>query len=138
METMTHLVVSGSNIFGFVPIYSLFKTNRYYGALLVSGAVSASVLMHLTETKHNLPGLYLSKYSNAFLWLDRIVAWMTGLYGLYLFYTNPQKTIWQVILPVMGAISSLIGESTMNLPLYTLTHTIWHGLAYLSLYLVNH
>lgn len=138
MEIVTHLIVSGSNIFGFIPIYSLFNSRRYYGSLLVSAAVSASISMHLTETKHNLPGLHLSKYSNQFLWLDRVIAWMTGLYGLYLFYTNPHKTIYQVILPIMGAISSLIGENTMNLALYITTHTIWHGLAYLSLYLVNH
>jgi len=138
MDTFTLVTVTASNIVGLVPIYSLLSKKRYYGTLLVSSACLASVFMHATETKHNLSGLFLSKYSNTFLNIDRVIAYLTGIYGMYLFYTNPVKTLPQVVLPVVGGLSCMIGELTGNLSLYTFLHCVWHGLAYYSLHLVNH
>jgi hypothetical protein len=138
MDKFTLITISASNIFGIVPIYSLFSKQRYYGTLLVSSACLASVFMHATETKHNLSGLFLNEYSNAFLNIDRFIAYLTGIYGLYLFYTNPVKTLPQVVLPIVGGLASMVGEFTEFLPLYTFLHCVWHGLAYYSLHLVNH
>lgn len=138
LEKFTLVTVTLSNVFGLIPIVSLYDTKRYYGTMLVTSACLASVFMHATETKHNLDGLLLKQYSNTFLNIDRVLAIMTGLYGLWLFYTNPNKNICQIIFPVIGAISSFIGEQTTNLPLYTLTHSIWHAFAYYSLHLVNY
>jgi hypothetical protein len=67
-----------------------------------------------------------------------MIAHITGIYGLYLFLTNPVKTPKQVICTLIGGICGIWGEYTQNLPLYTFLHTIWHGLAYYSLHLVNH
>jgi hypothetical protein len=138
LEHFTLVTVTTSNIFGIIPVYSLIKTQRYYGSLLVSCACIASIFMHATETKHGLSGLFLKQLSKTFLNIDRVLAIMTGVYGLYLFYTNPTKNLYQVILPIFGAMTSFIGEQTMNLPLYTLFHCIWHWCAYYGLYLVNH
>jgi len=138
MEILTLVMVTTSNIFGAMTVYSLYRTKRYGGDILVASAYLASVFMHATETKHNLNGLFLKQYSNIFLNIDRVLAIMTGLYGLWLFYNNPTKNISQIIFPLIGALSSFIGEQTMNLPLYTFTHCIWHALAYYSLHLVNY
>lgn len=136
MRKLTHLVISSSNILGLIPVYSLFAAERYYGSALVFSAVVASVFMHLTETKHDLQGLYLAEYSNTALWIDRIVAYLTGLYGLYLFYINPVKSIWMIICPLYGAFWGFIGERTRSLPWYMFAHTTWHFFAYLSLHSV--
>jgi len=138
MEKFTLITVTASNIFGIIPCISLFNTKRYGGTVLVASACLASVFMHLTETKHGLKGLFLKEYSNMFLNIDRVLAIMTGLYGLWLFYNNPRKNIYQLAFPLIGAISSFVGEQTTNLPLYTFTHCIWHALAYYSLHLVNY
>ncbi len=135
---LTLLIVTVSNIFGLFPIQSLVKSGRFYGAILVTGAVIASIMMHATETKHKLPGLFLAEYSNMFLNIDRVLAYLTGLYGMFLFFTNPNKNVWQIVAPVVGATSCFIGERTENLLLYTLCHVVWHALAYGSLCLVNH
>lgn len=137
-EKLTLALITSSNIFGILPIILLIKRQRYSGACIVTCAVISSFFMHATETKHKLPGLFLAKYSNIFLNMDRFFALMTGSYGLYLFWENPMKNIYQIILPMIGAISLGIGESTNNLTIYTITHTIWHILAYGSLCLVNH
>jgi len=138
METLTLISVTASNIFGIVPIISLIATKRYYGVGLVTSAVVGSIFMHATETKHKLPGLFLAEYSNIFLNIDRVVAYCTGLYGLYLFYTNPTKTITQIITPLIGGALAFAGEQTENLSLYTICHIGWHLLAYIALNLVNH
>jgi hypothetical protein len=138
IKRFTLITITASNIFGIIPISSLIETKRYYGACLVSSAVLASIFMHATETKHNLPALFWAKYSKTFLNIDRVIAYMTGFYGLYLFYTNPVKTITQAVLPVIVGVSCAIGEHTENLTLYNICHCLWHGLAYYSLHLVNH
>ena len=138
MQTFTLVSITASNIFGIIPISSLISTKRYYGACLVTSAVLASIFMHATETKHKLPGLFLAQYSKTFLNIDRVIAYITGFYGLYLFYTNPNKTITQAVLSIIGGIASIIGECTENLPLYCACHILWHCSAYGSLALVNH
>lgn len=138
METFTLVTVTASNVFGIIPIVSLIKTKRYYGTVLVASACVASIFMHATETKHKLSGLFLKKYSKTFLNIDRVIAYLTGFYGLYLFYTNPVKTLPQIIYPVIGAICAFVGEHTNNLPLYTSLHCTWHALAYYGLHLVNY
>ena len=93
--------------------------------------------MHMTETKHGLKGSYLTKYSMLCLNIDRFFAYLTGFYGLWLFYDNPNKTIIQVSLPIIGAVCCFVGEQTMNLKLYTGLHCTWHLLAYSALKYVS-
>lgn len=102
--------------------------------------------MHMTETKHGLKGLCLREYSELCLNADRFFAGLTGIYGLYLFYYNPHKTVMQVSvpfigmicggLPIIGAICGGLGEMTTNLKLYMILHCLWHLLAYVSIALV--
>jgi hypothetical protein len=94
--------------------------------------------MHATETKHKLPALFWPQHSNKFLTLDRIIAYITGFYGIYLWYINPCKTLSQIIVPIIGGLCGVIGEHTENLLIYTITHTIWHFCGYVGLALVNH
>jgi hypothetical protein len=131
-------IVTISNIFALLPIKSLIDNKRYYGAALTGCAAIASIFMHATETKHNLPGLFLAKYSGLFLNIDRVLAYMTGCYGIYLFLTNPEKTALQVLVPVLGAIGCGLGEYTGDLKLYCVCHVFWHFMAYYGLGLVNH
>ena len=138
LEYGTLGIVTASNVFSLIPIFSFLRTGRYGGALITGCASIASIFMHISETKHELPGLWLAKYSNYFLNIDRFFAGIAGMYGLFLFYTNSNKTTSQVALPLVGSLTLFIGEHTTDLPLYTITHTIWHFIAYYSLALVNH
>mgnify|MGYP006898474687 CR=1 FL=1 len=137
MQTFTLVTITASNIFSIIPIRELYCQKRYYGMCLTTCASIASVFMHMTETKHNLKGLCLAKYSKIFLNIDRFLAYLTGFYGLYLFYNNPTKTVSQVIVPLIGGCCAAIGERTENLPLYTTLHTTWHFCAYYGLKLAS-
>ena len=134
MEETTLTVVTVSNVFGLLPITSYFMSGRYYGATLVSLAVISSVFMHISETKHKLPGLYFVEYSNTLLNIDRVFTLLVGPYGFYLF--SKKIKIFTLVVAVIGFIASYTGEQTNNLRLYMICHVIWHFCGYLSLYLV--
>jgi hypothetical protein len=78
--SLINLIVSSSNIYGILPIW---YSSGYY-RLWICSVVIASTLMHLSETKHGLPGIYpFNIYSNEFLWYDRIMAYSVVLFGLW-------------------------------------------------------
>jgi hypothetical protein len=136
MDIVTLIIVTASDVFALEPILKLYNLQRYYGCSLVTLAMCASIMMHMTETKHNLHGLF-RKYSNYFLNFDRVIACLTGLYGAYLFFTG-DRDIWKVVPLLLGALSAFIGESTNNLYIYMPCHILWHFLAYTSLANVAH
>lgn len=67
-----NLIVAASNIFGIIPIY---YSNNFYEKVWVWTIILASILMHLSERKHRLPGVYpFNLFTKQFLWFDRIMA----------------------------------------------------------------
>lgn len=138
MNDATLLLVTASNACGLLPLIQLFNDGRWCGTMLVSCAVVSSVLMHASDTTHGLdPGPRLKKYSLLLLNVDRFFAVLTAFYGLWLFYNNPNKTVVQVALPFVGVILGVIGKLKRNLFIYTVTHSLWHFFAYVSLMLVS-
>lgn len=129
---LTNLVVTLSNLYGILPIY---HAPGYY-RLWMGGLVTASVLMHLSETKHGLPGIYpFNIYSNSFLLLDRLMAYTPIIYLGYQLLTreNPQPIYDLILSPVaiVGAISVLMSEGLhLGKPFFAITHSIWHICAY--------
>lgn len=137
METFSPVIIASTNIFALDAIRQLYLHGRYYGVGLVSCAAISSVLMHITETKHGLTELCFPGYSQLFLNIDRFFGVLSALYGVYLFYCNPNKKKIQVVLPIIGGICSVIGELTNNLVFYTCLHSIWHPCAYYGLKYVS-
>jgi hypothetical protein len=96
--------------------------------------IIASILMHLSETKHGLIGIHpFNKYSRIFLWFDRIMAYICSLHVLYIMYykwnslTN-DFILWGLFGLLMQMVSEII-VTNQELPLI-ITHCIWHYVAY--------
>ena len=51
-----NIIVTSNNIVGIIPILTACKYGNCFEILLISGSVLASIMMHISETKHNLPG----------------------------------------------------------------------------------
>jgi len=136
MEIYTLLLVTASNFLGIVPITALILSGRYYGAGLTTIAMIASIIMNATETRRNMPALCLAKYSKQIRDIERIIAHITGFYGIYLFYMNPTKNMIQVLLPIIGGSALFMSDHVQNLKHYTLLQVFWHFAIYMSLYLV--
>lgn len=134
---------TATNVIAFLPIYFYADIGDIIGALLCTFSLIASVLMHISETKHNLPGVLFKEYSNILLNIDRLFALILFCYGIITFINNPdviyhyymgkdfiELLIFPIVIFSTGAIASYIGENTDDLKLYTLLHTIWHICAY--------
>ena len=154
-----NLVVALSNVFGLWPLYtSYYNTDRffYYEPHLIFVMIIATFLMHISERKHNLPGLLFGNYSNYLLWFDRIMAWIMSFYvflividtvllimsndgtkGLY----NNLSGFGLVFFDISMALASLhlserIEPNYNSQEWFAFWHIIWHYLAYDILYRV--
>jgi hypothetical protein len=85
---MSHIniIVTLSNIFGLLPIYTALNKSNHIGLIISLLAVLGSIMQHISERKHNLPGIVFIEYSNVLLNFDRITAITALLYGSYRVY----------------------------------------------------
>lgn len=100
----------------------------------------ASILMHLSETKHGLipTSGWLYRHSNFFLDLDRLFACANALFFLWWWWlTLPASSVTASItasdpvwLLLVGTFCLWIGERTINRLLYAVLHVIWHICAF--------
>ena len=131
--------------------------------LLFQSVAIASVLMHLSETKHKLPGIWpFNQWSGLFLNVDRA---MSLVVVLYLFLFDLHETWARLVLMFLnyrlfslsvvvgGLVALLIAENPWVLGrkwsvregklqgywLYAASHMLWHYCAYtmLSYLLIN-
>ena len=124
----TNWIVSLSNyIFG-LPV--LYAAQQPHQVLLVTMTITASFLMHISETKHNLPGVYpFNQWSQYFLWFDRVMAILSATYVLY------TTGILQLPMATIGFVFLALSERIeWNHAWFAVTHIIWHACAFYMLY----
>lgn len=127
-----HLINTLSNLPG---VYSLFSDQiTFPQKCLISSNIITSMLMHLSETKHGLKGIYpFSLYSELFLNLDRAVAYASVA---TLSYYTVSKRLWTpkiTFLAVIGCTSNVLSETYFknNLKIFCFLHGgMWHPVAY--------
>lgn len=104
---------------------------------LICCTVASSVLMHLSDTKHDLRPGWIGKYSKSCLWMDRIFAISLCIFGAgrFLRRVKYEERIWSVQLlsqVSVGLLLSYIGEQKIGHPGYVVCHGLWHWIAYRS------
>ena len=135
-----HTILTLSHILALPGIYLSYNTRYYtqdYVDLFVKLIITLnSILMHISETKHQLKPdfIFLKEWSNIFLNMDRLSAVLGFMYFFY-FRFYPYVMDWGFynlrsefsvyhffsILPFL-----LIGEYTNNLYIYVICHIVWH------------
>jgi hypothetical protein len=137
-----NLILAGTNLLGFIPFSKAYKRrpkmyqndsrNKFLELTLIGSSMIGSTLMHLTETKHGLPGLFLQQYSNHFLWLDRITAVSIGTYVCYRMYKKRKLlNAENIATGVVGLILGFLSEKVVtNQTAFMILHSLWHGFAY--------
>lgn len=131
-----NIVVALSNVYGL----QIFETNiSFYHKLIYLLTIIFSSLMHLSERKHKLNGVkYFNKYSNLFLWLDRIFAYIATILVLIELYYNINKLYNILNYAIIGLVSLFISENIAKSKLiFMIFHIIWHIMAYHIIYLVH-
>ena len=132
-----NLIVSLSNLPALLMIFSNIALSQ---KILITLMVICSCLMHISETKHELRGWYpFNKYSNLFLWLDRIMAVTLCLYILHIVINNYNETLNSIIiLGLVGLLLNMISELCTHdfIAYFAITHCAWHWIAYYIYYVV--
>ena len=128
---MYNLVVAFSNVLG-VPV--VLAASGVADVTVIILVMVASMLMHLSERKHLLPGVPPFSYGcNFLLNLDRAVAVSAFLYFLPRITTDLVFENLSVCL--LGLLSIIVSENVEVSPLFfTIWHTIWHACVYRMIY----
>jgi hypothetical protein len=125
-EWVNHIVCM-SNIVGLAAVRA---ARTWPQLLLATAAVLASGLMHLSERKHGLPGVApFGRWPRAFLWLDRVVAYLSTAYvGYHLFWNDMPLPI---VTALVGCVALLLSERVEGGHVwFAVTHSLWHLCAY--------
>jgi len=128
-----NIIVTSSNICGMIPLMISFQKGNMFEVVLIGVTILASVLMHLSETKHKLPGLYFQTYCNEFLWFDRIMAVLSSLYIFYnlVNFHASLLTSWFVTKVIIGLSFNFLSERVFTGPIiFMILHSGWHCLAF--------
>lgn len=123
-------------VVAFIPIWRYIVKQDSLGILLCCCSFVAAVLMHISDTKHGLPGVHFKKYSRRLLSIDRFVTCVLAGYGVFNYVLNylvdPDMTSLMVSVTTFGIgfIALEFSDRTNNLTLFTILRTIWHVCAY--------
>jgi len=123
-------------IVALVPIWRYIIIHDILGTLLCCCSFVAAVLMHLSDTKHGLPGVHFKKYSRYLLSIDRFVTCVLAGYGIVNYVMNyiVDPDITSLIVSVttfgIGLVALELSDRTDNLILFTILRTVWHVCAY--------
>lgn len=134
---LVNLVVALSNVFGIL----FFRRVDPVTDAVVSLTIVASILMHLSDQKHGLPGIPpFNGYSRHLLWWDRIMAYMSTLLVVGRLYGRWRMTPTPILGEIVatgsaGLVLMFVSEVVITdqwVP-FTVTHCAWHLLAYRTL-----
>lgn len=128
-----NLVVALSNVAGIPAI--MVATDTTTKVVIFYGVVF-SFFMHMSETGHNLTGIYpFNTLAYEFLWCDRVTSSMTAFYITYFF-----PTAFSPINLVLAFYSSIIlyasERMTHDPSSFAFLHCFWHIAIFLTLYLI--
>lgn len=132
-----HNILAASNIFGLPAVILAYHRQHVGNALVIVAAIFASVMMHLSETKHSLePMPPLKTRSLLFLNVDRTVAMLTFLWFLpqwsFMLHGVQTPLIWLA----SGTIAMALGELCLHPLPYLALHLFWHFAVYRVLSIV--
>lgn len=128
---ITNFLVAFSNIFGLITLYDSYPSGNIFGTILLLLAVISSILMHISETKHNLPGIMFVKYSSQLLWIERIVSCISAVYIAFVIFNKSLFTYDLLFDILMGLSLNFVSENVVNKQIdFILFHSLWHYYAF--------
>ena len=130
-----HIILASSNVVFLPALIKAVALTHWWHALCVLTVASASVFMHVTETKHGLiPSPALRAWAPVALCIDRAVSISVTAYFLCVRFTIIGSPMVKVA--VCGLVFSAVGELTSHLFLYVICHILWHSAAGFLLFVV--
>jgi hypothetical protein len=140
---MENLFVTATNLYSLVAIRAAINNGKICDALIIGSAALASIIYHLSETKHNMRSLCFQSHTATTLNVDRTLAIVNVLYFACK-YGRQMFTREILSIGALGFLAMLVSESQhvvklpmkIEKPLYMITHPIWHLCAFHVAYLL--
>lgn len=123
-----NLLVAASNVLGVPALAKFITRGQYWNAAMTTAIIAASTLMHLSERKHRLPGVYpFNRYSQVFLNIDRVLTIIgMGWFG-YQYWWQASLGMW---IEAFTGMAFLRYSEWLPGPEYATPHIIWHFVVY--------
>jgi hypothetical protein len=143
MTLFINYIVCLSNLYALLPIVHSINNGTNIGTLLTINAMIASMLMHISETKHGLVGVApFNRLSTLFLNYDRVSANLLFVYIVYITVNNGNiVSLLTTISPYsyLGVTCLFLSEKvlTHNVYFFAVTHVLWHIFAFHCQYLLQ-
>jgi hypothetical protein len=109
--------------------------------VLLLASITASVLMHMSETKHGLNGVLVGgrpfvQHSQEFLWFDRAAALMLAVLVVTGVWRGWYRLDVQLLAAsAIGILALFASENLTRTPVqFMLAHSLWHITAYAVLF----
>lgn len=123
-----NMVVAASNLLGVPAILNFVQRGRYANAAMTALIILSSVLMHLSERKHTLPGIApYNRYTQWFLNADRVMTVVGLVWFGYQYWTFATKWLW---VEALTGMAFLRYSEWLPGPDYAAPHIIWHFVVY--------
>lgn len=131
-QAYVNILVALTSLVALCPIYKSIQARSVGGFVISLLLCITSILQHLSETKHNLPGVYFSKYAGIFLLLDRLWSFVAIIYGLCQLVAYPHLLTCEFVdTATFGLVCLFIGENILTEPFWHLIfHPFWHCCAF--------
>lgn len=152
---LANVAVAASNLYALRAILRQQHKGQYLDALATGVAMTASLVYHLAETRHSLPGIPpLDSHAHMLLQLDRVFAVSVVALSLRHVFrvldlsraTWERKGVWGIVparlhydaaLVPVGLAVLLASEACPWRALYCALHIGWHVMAFHMVYRVS-
>src|SRR5437868_9552490 len=140
---MENLFVTATNLYALRAIKLAFEQQKYLECGVLSCATIASIVYHLSETKHSMKSLCFKNSTRITLNMDRFFAFASVLVFLFK-YNKMIKNKEIIFYGITSLVAQMLSESqhlisfspSTEKTLYLITHPIWHIGAFHIAYLL--
>lgn len=138
-KTSSRAILAWSNLLGLPAVFIQCANANFLSAFVIACAMTASILMHLSEHKSHKtapPTRFLARWSSLLLHIDRAVAWIMFLHFVHCCSDWPTRNIvCSLVIFLFGLVFWAIAECfSANLRVYFAAHMAWHVAIYLALF----
>jgi hypothetical protein len=128
---LINIIVTLSNL---AAIPAIIQATSYPDRAISIFVMVASMLMHISERKHKLPGIPpFNKWSYQLEMVDKSAAWIAGAYFIY---NNVPLLISNYPLVIFGLLMITLAERVAaGYMFFMVTHLLWHFSVYRMIFL---
>ncbi len=138
--SIVSIIVCLSNL---AALPAIFAAPEILDKIVVTAAMIASMLMHISERKHKLPGVLFRDWSWQFLQLDRAISVAASLYLGWTMYNLifemgcvPAGISAAIVIFANGVLWLWFSEHDVSQLLFCIWHTLWHLNAFYLAYFI--